>query len=166
MKNRIFFVLIICLVSFLSACQSFKPTDLRTYAPAETLIYLETNDLAETLKSLTQNKSFQELARSSPNFSALKNIQTAVVVTGFETDEKKLTDESSILRFKPRFTLVAETHTWESTAISLVENQIGGFIKDRYGNDVKFDQGEKNGVKFFHWTSKNGEKIFSKVFRA
>lgn len=161
--NNIVLILIVCLISFLSACQSSNPTDLKTYAPAETLVYLETNDLAEILKSLTQNKSFQELARSSPNFSALKNIQAAIVVTGFETDEKKLTDEASILRFKPRFALIAETHAWESTAISLVENQIGNFVKDKYGDDVKFDKGEKNGVKFFNWTSKSGEKIFSTV---
>lgn len=154
---------IICLVSFFSACQSPKPTDLKTYAPAETLVYLETNDLAETLKSLTQNKSFIELAKSSPNFSALKNVQAAIVITGFETDEKKLTDESSILRFKPRFALIADTHAWESTAISLTENQIGNFLKGQYGDDVKFDKGEKNGVKFFNWTSKNNEKIFSIV---
>ncbi len=154
---------IISLISFLSACQSPKPTDLKTYAPAETLVYLETNNVAETIQALTQSKSFQELSKTSPNLSALKNIQAAVVVTGFETDEKKLTDESSILRFKPRFALIAETHTWESTAISLVENQIGNFVKEQYGDDVKFDKGEKNGLKFFNWTSKSGEKIFSTV---
>jgi hypothetical protein len=147
---------------FLFSCQSQK-TDLRTLAPAETLVYLETNNLGETLKSLTNNKSFQELAKTSPDFSSLKDIQVAVVVTGFETSEKQVTDESAILNFKPRFALIADTHSWESTAVSLVENQIGRYVKENYGDDVKLDKGEKNGVKFFHWTSKDNQKIFSSV---
>ncbi|MBX7174056.1 MAG: hypothetical protein K1X72_24000 [Pyrinomonadaceae bacterium] len=147
----------------LSSCSSVKKTDLRTLAPAETLIYLETNDLGETLQALTQSKSFQQFAKTIPNFSSLKNTQVAVVVTGFETSEKQITDESAILNFKPRFALIADTHTWESTAVSLVENQIGRFAKENYGDDVKLDKGEKNGVKFFNWTSKNGQKIFASI---
>lgn len=147
---------------FLFSCQTPK-TDLRSLAPAETLVYLETNNLGETLQSLTQNNSFQELSKSSPDFSSLKNIQVAVVVTGFETSEKQITDESAILNFKPRFALIADTHTWESTAISLVENQIGRFAREHYGEDVKLDKGEKNGIKFFNWTSKDNQKIFASV---
>lgn len=158
-------VKIFVLISFsllLFSCQSAK-TDLRTLVPAETLVYLETNNLGETFQILTQNKSFQQLAKNSPDFSALKNIQIAVVVTGFETSEKQVTDESAILNFKPRFALIADTHAWESTAISLVETNIGRYVKENYGEDVKLDKGEKNGVKFFHWTSKTNEKIFASV---
>jgi hypothetical protein len=158
--KAIFFGLLILLFS---SCQSPQKTDLRTLAPAETLVYLETNDLGETLQTLTQAKSFQELAKSAKDFSALKNIQVAVIVTGFETSEKQITDESAILNFKPRFALVADTHAWESTAVSLVENQIGQFVRERYGEDAKLDKGEKNGVKFFHWTGKDKQKIFASI---
>lgn len=147
----------------LTSCQSYQKTDLRTLSPTETLVYLETNNLGETLQTLTQSKSFQELSKSSPDFSALKNIQVAVVVTGFETSEKQITDESAILNFKPRFALIADTHAWESTAVSLVENQIGRFVRERYGEDAKLDKGEKNGIKFFNWTSKDNQKIFSSI---
>jgi hypothetical protein len=36
-----------------TAC-NYKQPDLRNYAPAETLVYLETNDLHKTLDSLTE----------------------------------------------------------------------------------------------------------------
>lgn len=157
-------VLVLIIFSLLIfSCQSAQKTDLRTLAPLETLVYLESNNLGETLQTLTQNKSFQELSKSSTDFSSLKNIQVAVVVTGFETSEKQITDESAILNFKPHFALIADTHAWESTAVSLVENQIGRFVRERYGEDAKLDKGEKNGVKFFHWTSKDSQKIFASI---
>lgn len=162
MKKIKWCFLSIIFIFFLTSCQSSK-NDLRNLAPAETLVYLETNNLGETLQTLTQNPSFQGLSKSTIDFSTLQNIQVAVVVTGFETSEKQVTDESAILNFKPRFALIADTHAWESTAVSLVENQIGRFVKEKYGEDVKLDKGEKNGVKFFHWTSKDGQKIFSSV---
>lgn len=158
-----FYFLLLAFYLLLSACSSSQKTDLRSLAPTETLIYLETNDLGETLQTLANNQSFQQLAKTIPNFSALKNTQIAVVVTGFETSEKQLTDESAILNFKPRFALIADTHAWESTAISLVESQIGRFAKENYGDQVKLDKGEKNGVKFFHWTGKDNRKIFASI---
>lgn len=162
LKIGYIFLLIISGSLIFSACQSQK-TDLRTLAPAETLVYLETNNLGETLKSLTQNKSFQELSKNSPAFPSLKDIQVAVIVTGFETSEKQVTDESAILNFKPRFALIADTHSWESTTVSLVETQIGRYVKENYGEDIKLDKGEKNGIKFFHWTTKDNQKIFASI---
>ncbi len=162
-KFYIKFIFLAIALSLIFACQSSQKTDLRTLAPAETLVYLETDDLGEMLQALTQAKSFQELTKSTPSFYALNKTQVAVVVTGFETSEKQVTNESAILNFKPRFVLIADTHAWESTTISLVENQIESEIKKRYGDDVKLDKGDINGVKFFNWTSKKGEKIFANV---
>lgn len=159
--SRSLFLLFFSLFFF--SCQSSQKTDLRSLAPAETLVYLETNNLGEILQTLTQAKSFQELSKNSPDFSSLKNIQVAAVVTGFETSEKQITDESAILNFKPRFALIADTHSWESTAVSLVENQIGRYVKENYGEGVKLNKGEKNGVKFFHWIGKDKQKIFASI---
>ena len=72
----------------------------------------------------------ENAATEKPDFSALENIQVAVVVTGFETSEKQLTDESAILNFKPHFVLIADTHHWKMTAVSIVENQIGNFVTE------------------------------------
>jgi hypothetical protein len=147
---------------FLFSCAS-KPTDLRTLAPAETLAYLETNDLAKTLNSLTASKAFQEIASDKIDFSAVENIQIAIAVTGFETSEKQITNENSTLNFKPLFVAIAETHAWQWQAVSLVENQLNDFVKNSYGEDVKFEKSDKNGGKWFVWTAKEERKSFAFV---
>jgi len=147
---------------FLISCQS-KSTDLRTLAPAETLIYLETADLSKTLDALTESKAFQEAAKSKPDFSALGNVQFAVAVTGFEASEKKITAENSVLNFKPRFVAVADTHTWNWQTLSLTENQIGNFVKETYGDETHLEKSDKNGGKWFAWTAKDESKVFAFV---
>ena len=156
------FVCVLCASVVNLSCKS-QPTNLRTLAPAETLVYLETNDLAKTLNSLIDNKAFQELTKDKPNFSAFENVQVAVVVTGFEASEQKVTNENSILNFKPRFALIADTHRWSRTAISIAENQIGKFARDTYGESVKLEKSEKGDAKFFVWTSSDGNKLLSAV---
>jgi len=51
---------------------------MRTLIPADTLVYLETNDLAAALQPIVDSKPFTEVAKSKPDFSALKGVQLAV----------------------------------------------------------------------------------------
>jgi len=153
-------------LSLISSCRSRQKTDMRSLAPAETLVYLETSDLSEMLETLTQNKAFQELAATTKDFSQLKNVQVAAIVTGFETSEKQITREQAILNFKPRFALIADTHTWNTTAASIAENQIGKFVEETYGQDVKLEKSEKRDAKFFAWTSADGRKLFAAVSKS
>ena len=141
-----------------SACNS-SPTDLRKFAPSETLVYLETNDLQNTLNSLTENETFQRLTNGKKDFSALKDVQLSVAVTGFETNEKQVTDSQAILNFKPHFVAIADTHGWEFQAVSLTENQIGNFVNETYGGNVKIEISEKNGGKILPGRHKTGEKF-------
>ena len=52
---------------FLLSC-NFAPTDLRNYAPVDSLVYLETNDLQNTLNSITENETFKRLDRRQKRF--------------------------------------------------------------------------------------------------
>lgn len=144
------------------SCRTASKTDLRTLAPAETLVYLESNDLEKTLAALTGTKAFRELAKNKPDFSRLAGTQLAVTVTGFETSEKQLTDEQAILNFKPRFVAVADTHAWERTNLALVENQLNDFVKNVY-DDARLDKSEKAQAKWFTWTAGDGRRIFAAV---
>jgi hypothetical protein len=170
--NRISFRILIFAVSLsvsvvsFSSCRTQSKTDMRSLAPVETLVYLETGDLGETLGALTENQAWKSGAAGKPDFSQLKNIQVAVAVTGFETSEKQLTNESSILNFKPHFVLIGDTHAWKPTAVSIVENQIGKFARETYGDDVKLEISEKRDAKFFVWTSADGRKLFSAVSKS
>jgi hypothetical protein len=165
--KRIFFLfapVCVCLwLIFLLSGQSAKPTDMRSLAPAETLVYLESKDLAKTLSALTENRAWNELAKAKPDFSYLKNTQFAVAVTGFEISEKQLTDEQKILNSKPLFVAIADTHQWESTNLSLAENQIGRFARETYGDDARLEKPEKPGAKWFVWTASDNRKLFVAV---
>ncbi len=153
---------VFALFLILSSCK-VQPTDLRIFAPSETLVYLESNDLANTLDALTENETFKNLSVNKKDFSALKNVQIAVFVTGFETSEKPAADGQAILNFKPRFVAVAETHLWNWQAIALTENQIGGFVNKIYGGEKNLQISGKNGGRWFVWTAKDGRKMFALV---
>ncbi len=156
----LFFILILTLFA---ACRTPPPADLRVFAPNDTIAYFEINNLAKTLDALTENKAFQENAKSKKDFSALENVQIAVIVTGFETSEKQITEENSILNLQPHFVAVAETHGWEFQTLALVNNQINAFVRERYGGDTMLETSDKNGGREFVWTAKDGRKAFAFV---
>lgn len=143
---------------FAMACRSPQKTDMRKLIPRETLVYLETNDVAATLESLAASPAFQTLAKDKVDFSALKNVQMAVAVTGFETAE-----ENTVLNLKPRFVALVETHTWNWQTVSLVENQLDDFVRKNYGETAKLETIDKAGGKFFTWTANDNRRIFAFV---
>ena len=158
----LWFSLCLCVSVVNLSCKS-EPTDLRSLAPAETLVYLETNDLSRALGAITESRAFQDAAKRTPDFSALKGMQTAIAVTGFEASENQVTAENSILNFKPRFVAVADTHTWNRYALSFTEERLGDFVNETYGGEVTLEAQEKNGGKSFVWTAKDGRKAFAFV---
>jgi hypothetical protein len=146
----------------LSSCSS-KPTDLRSLAPADSLIYLETNDLGAAIQPIIDSKAFNEAAKSKPDLSAIKGVQLAVAVTGFETTENKLNDENSELNFKPHFVAIADTHAWHFQAVGFAEQKLGSFVADIYGSDVSLEEPEKDGGRDMTWTAKDGRKAYAFV---
>jgi len=136
---------------------------MRTLVPAETLVYLETNDLAAALQPIVDAKPFKDVAKTKPDFSALKGVQLAVAVTGFETSEEKLTDEHSVGRVQPRFVAVADTHAWNYQAVAFAEQKLGGFVADIYDSEATVDRSDKHGGKYFIWTAVDGRKAYALV---
>ncbi len=153
---------VFALMLYFASCTA-PPTDLRTFAPADTLVYLETGDLGKTLSTLTESKAFQDAAKKKPDFSALGGMQLAVAVTGFEASENQVTAENSILNFKPRFVAIADTHTWNRYTLQFTENKLGEFVNETYGGEVVLDMADKNGGKSFVWTANDGRKVFAFV---
>jgi hypothetical protein len=162
---KIFAPLRLCAFAFLLFCISCssKPTDLRSFVPSDTLVYLETNDLRKTLDAMTSSKAFQDAAKSKTDFSALANMQVAVAVTGFETSENQVTTENSVLNFKPRFVAIADTHAWNWQTTSFTENKLGEFVNEVYGGEVSLEMIDKKSGKSFVWTATDGRKVFAYV---
>lgn len=139
------------------------PTDLRAIAPAETLIYLETNDLAAALQPIVDSDAFVQAAKSKPDLSAVKGVQVAVAVTGFETTEEKLTEEHSIGSVQPRFVAIIDTHAWNWQAIAFTDKNLGQFVTDAYGDDLTQEREKKNDGERFTWTANDGRRSFAHV---
>lgn len=136
---------------------------MRTLVAAETLVYLETNDLAAALQPIVDSKPFTEVAKRKPDFSALKGVQLAVAVTGFETSEEKVNDEQSVGRIQPRFVAVADTHAWNYQAVAFAEQKLGSFVEDIYDSEPKLEKSDKHGGKYFVWTAPDGRKAYAVV---
>jgi hypothetical protein len=132
-------------------------------APADSLIYLETNDLGAVLQPIVDSKAFNEAAKSKPDLSAINGVQLAVAVTGFETSEEQVNDENSVLSFKAHFVAIADIHAWQWQTNSFAENQLGEFINKIYGGGVQLDTAPKNGGTEYVWTAEDGRKAYGFV---
>ena len=164
--KHLFLALKFCLFAFafllLQSC-NYQTEDLRRFAPLETSIWLESNNLEETLNSITENETFQKITTEKTDFSALDGVQIAVAVTNFQTSEKQITDNQSILNFKPQFAVIAETHAWSWQTNSLVENNLDVFIRKQYGADAKLEKNPKDNGTLYKWTSNDNRQSFAFV---
>ena len=156
------FYLLIFTIAVQLSCSS-KPSDMRSLVPADTLVYLETNDLAAAIQPIIDSKPFNEAAKYKPDLSAIKGVQLAVAVTGFETTEEKLNDEQSIGSIRPRFVAVADTHAWNWQAVGFAEKKLGSFVASIYDSEPALEESDKNGGKYFTWTAKDGRKAYALV---
>ncbi len=158
--------MLICVNPLLLSSCSSKPSDLRTLVPTETLVYLETNDLAAALQPIVDSKPFSSVVTKKPDFSALKGVQVAVAVTGFETSEVAVTDDQAVGKVQPRFVAVADTHAWNYQAVAFAEKKLGSFVTEIYDSEPKLEKSDKHGGKYFTWTSQDGRKAFAVVIDA
>ncbi|MCW5955133.1 MAG: hypothetical protein KIT61_01015 [Pyrinomonadaceae bacterium] len=159
----LFLSVVICGNLWLASSCTSKPTDVRSVVPADSLVYLETNDLGKALKAVTDNEAFRNAAKKQPDLSALNGIHIGVAVTGFETKEQPVTDENSVLNFQPRFVAVAETNAWNYQANAFAENKLGEFINEIYGGEVELETSPKYDGKYYVWSAQDGRKAYGLV---
>src|SRR5689334_6610710 len=164
-KLRTMFSLLLCVVAGAFLCFSCgsKPVDLRSLAPGDTLIYVETNDLGAALQPIVDSKAFNDAAKSKPDLSAIKGVPLAIAVTGFETTENKISDENSELNFKTHFVAIADTHAWQWQTNSFAENQLGEFVNKVYGGGVQLETSTKDSGTSYVWTAEDGRKAYGFV---
>jgi len=152
-----------CLCTFgLNSCSAPR-ADLRSLLPADSLIYLESNDLGGLMSAITERPAFREAAKEVPDLSLLNGVKLAIAVTGFETREQPVTDENSVLNFTPRFVAVLDTNAWNFQAQKFTEEKLGSFIDDVYGGEVLLETTDKPEGKYFVWTSNDGRKAHGLV---
>jgi hypothetical protein len=152
-----------------------RKVNMATYVPADSLIYLETNDLPDIAGGIVSTDAWQALAPSAGIRANLGNLswlsrlaswtgigpadavvlsraQVAVTVLGLDA-----ADAGDTLKIKPRYAVVVETHTGESTTRSVVETRVGDFARRAYG-EPRIERKEAGGANFITWVAPDGER--------
>lgn len=152
-----------------------QKVDMAAYAPADSLLYLEANDLPSIVTNLVNTDAWQALAPAAGIRSDLGRIgwlsrlaswtgigsaeavvfsraQVAVAVLGFDA-----ADAGETLKIKPRYAVILETHTGESRTRSAVEGRLNDFARRAYG-EPRVEQKEANGVHLTTWSAPDGER--------
>lgn len=155
MKKRLWFLLPLLIAAFVSVWiywQFPARVEMAGYVPAETLIYLEANDLPGALKNFTETDAWRELAPQfgiSGDLGSFGWLSRFLANANLGSPETILFGRSQIalalmnveaaagaeetLKIKPRYAVVIETKTFQSNAERFVEKQIGDFASRQFG---------------------------------
>ncbi|MBD0325279.1 MAG: hypothetical protein ICV68_02550, partial [Pyrinomonadaceae bacterium] len=152
-----------------------QKVDMAGYVPADSLIYLEANNLPLIASEMTQTDAWKALAQPAgikaslgsygwlSRFVAwtgigpadavvLSRAQIAVTVMGFES-----ADAGETLKIKPRYALVVETHTGASRVQTAIDKRVGDFARRAYGSPV-VERKEVGGIELKTWRAAEGER--------
>ena len=149
--------------------------DMATYAPANSLLYLESNRPLEVVETIVATDAWKvvEKALGTPDSAKpnrwlqrfvgwtgigpiqsviLARAQVAVVVTDLGT-----TEEGDTLRVKPEGAVLIETHTPERRIRLPVEGVLKRLAQITYGNPT-FRRTNVDGVEFIEWIAPEGSR--------
>jgi hypothetical protein len=150
-----------------------RKVNMTAYVPADTLVYLEANDLPDIATGVISTDAWKALAPAAGIRSNLGNIgwlsrlaswtgigpadavvlsraQIAVAVLSLE-----VADAGDTLKIKPIYAVVVESHTGEGRLQSAVEKRVGDFARRAYV-EPRVETKEADGAKFTTWSSPDG----------
>lgn len=177
--NRRHLILVIALLALLLVVGFLwwsvpQPLDMAVYAPADSLLYLESNRPLDVLEAIADTDAWRRLHKEQgtrvPQQSQwsqrfirwtgigpiesvlLARSQLAVVVTDLRTVE-----EEDTLKVKPEGALLIETHTSERRIRAPVERALQRLAETTYGNP-KYRRVSVDGLEFSEWRSPDGSR--------
>lgn len=175
---RKFLVLIIILLAVAGAWFWWnrpQKVDMAGYVPADALVYLEANSLPEIIQGLSQTDAWKALAppagiRSDlgevgwlSRLSAWTGIGTAETVTlsraqvAIAVLSLEAADAGETLKIKPRYGVVAETHTSEWRTRAAVEKRVGEFARSAYKSPT-VERKKIDDIEFVTWKAPAGDR--------
>ena len=157
------------------------PSDLASWAPADSLAYVEVNDLSAVAEGVQQTQAWKSLApllgapsQLAPSKSLVRlarwtgmgsadavvfaRSQVAVVFSGAEG-----TQDGSTLVIKPLLTLIIDTHTSQRRMRAAVENHLEQIARDDFGNPT-IARKQTAGVELEEWQSEDGTRKIVATF--
>jgi hypothetical protein len=152
-----------------------RVVDMSAYAPADSLLYLESNNPADVVTALANTDAWKLVANltgnqprtDSNNWSRrfvrwtgigpidsviLTRSQLAVVVT-----DLAVAQDDETLTVKPEGALLVETHTAESRIKSPVEQALKKFAETAYGQPT-LTRTKVDGFEFIEWIAPGGSR--------
>jgi hypothetical protein len=152
-----------------------RTVDMSAYAPADSLLYLESNNPMDVGAALTNTAAwnlvddlsgnqvrtgsnswstkFVRLTGNGPTNSVIvSRAQLAVVVTDLDTSQ-----DGENLTVKPEGTLLVETHTLESRIKSSLEQGLKKFAETAYGQPT-LRRTSVDGFEFIEWIAPGGTR--------
>jgi hypothetical protein len=149
--------------------------DMAAYVPADSLVYLEANNLPDIASALTQTDAWQALADPAGIKSGIGQVgwlsriaswtgigpaeavvfsraQVAATVMGLEA-----ADGGDTLRIKPRMALVIETHTGARRTRSAIEKRVGDFANRAYDNP-RIEEKDTNEAHWIIWSAATSDR--------
>ena len=178
---------ILLLIAILAGCAGWlywnrvSPANLAAWAPADSLAYIEVNDLGDLVQGVQQTTAWKSLGPSlgapeglAPNRWILRfarwtgtgsadallfaRSQVAVVFSGAEG-----TQSGSTLIIKPLLTLILETHTTQRRMRGAVEDHVAKIARDNFGNSI-FVRKQVGTVELEEWQSEDGARRIVAAF--
>jgi hypothetical protein len=145
-----------------------RNVDMSTYAPADSLLYLEANQPVQILDAISSTGAWQSLAKmggapvSDAHSSYLRGFmrwtgfgpartvilaraQVAVVIS-----DLRVAEEADTLNIKPEGALLIETHTSERRIRPVVEDALKTLAEQTYGSPTE-RRVIVNGVQYVEW---------------
>jgi len=159
-----------------------RKVDMASYVPAESVGYIEANDLAQIAEGLSKTEAWRALAEPLGAARELVSHPWLVDVarwTGIGSAESVLlarsqfavcfaqpqaTESGSTLTIKPLAALVIETHTSQGRMHSTIEKYVDQLARESYGTDVVVIRKQVNGADLQEWsTSDNSRRLVLSV---
>jgi hypothetical protein len=180
LKLRKSLLLLASLLIVLGAAWAFwnrpNSADMSRYVPAESVAYIEANDLAQIADGLSRTEAWKAL--SEPLGAPRKLISHPWLLsvarwTGIGSAESVLlarsqfavcfaqpqtTESGSTLTIKPLAALVIETHTSEGRMRSTIEKYVDQLARESYGSDVVVVRKQVNGADLQEWSTADNSR--------
>ena len=157
------------------------------YVPADALVFVEVNSLADLFDGLTGTRAWRQLAPLLGISSQLRELgavtdligrsgigpdeavvtaraQYAIAITGVESETGE-TEEGPFLHLKPDFALIIETHTKPETAARIVRDRASMIAQRLYGESAEehSDQHQGSQLRVFDGPGVRHQLIISSL---
>jgi hypothetical protein len=140
--------------------QRVKPVQMAQYVPAAALGYVEINNVPQVIKQVTATQAWQQLA---PAYGLSDKLSYAGSLGGLAQFAGALGGEATLLaraqlavavtalevrgeQVRPRWALVAETHTNQASLQSVIEKRLPELARRAFGQTATRGQREYGGV--------------------